>query len=180
MREFLPLSTERLTLRPLVLADAAAVRRYASDERVARWTARIPHPYPDGAAEAWIAETHAQMARGDGWQLGIERPGHGVIGAVSLEHDEDGISAELGYVLAVDHWGHGYGTEAARRMIAFAFESNDLAQVHARVLPGNTASRRVLDKVGFAFVGPATVTLEARGRNAEVECYALERRAWRG
>ena len=101
MREFPPVRTERLTLRRLEMADAAAVRRYAGDERVARWTARIPHPYPDGAAEAWIAESHAQMATGAGWQFGLEAPGDGLVGAVGLERDEDRLSAELGYWVAV-------------------------------------------------------------------------------
>jgi len=180
MREFPPLLTERLTLRRLERADAAAVRRYAGDERVAHWTARIPHPYPDGAAEAWIAETLAQMARSEGWQLGIDARGVGLVGAIGLERDEDRLSAELGYWVGVPYWGHGYATEAARHMIRFAFQATDLAQVHARVLPDNAASRRVLEAVGFTPTGPATVTLDARGYNAEALCVALERRAWRG
>ena len=180
MREFQPLTTERLTLRPLEPADAPAVQRYAGDERVARWTARIPHPYPDGAAEAWIAETHTQMARGEGWQLGIDARGVGLVGAIGLERDEDRVSAELGYWVGVPFWGHGYATEAACRMVRFAFETTDLAQIHARALPDNAASRRVIEKVGLGLVGPATVSLDVRGRNAEVVCYALERRAWRG
>lgn len=175
-----PLFTDRLVLRPLAASDAPAVQRYAGDERVARWTARIPHPYPDGAAEAWIAEAHGQMARGAGWQLGLDARGHGMVGVVGLERDEDGVSAELGYWIAVPFWGHGYATEAARRMVRFAFEATDLAQIHARALPDNAASIRVLGKAGLGMVGRATVTLEARGRNAEVVCFALERRDWRG
>jgi RimJ/RimL family protein N-acetyltransferase len=177
---FAPLLTARLTLRRLEPADAPAIQRHAGDERVARWTARIPHPYPDGAAATWIAETHEQLAQGSGWQLAIATRADGrLVGVTGLERDEDRVAAELGYWIAVPEWGQGYASEAARRMVRFAFEATDLAQVHARALPDNAASRRVLEKAGLGYVGRATVTLDARGRNAEVVCYALDRRDWR-
>ncbi len=49
--------TERLVLRPLRASDAGPITLHASDERVARMTAAIPHPYPPGAADAFIEGT---------------------------------------------------------------------------------------------------------------------------
>ncbi|MFL6246331.1 MAG: GNAT family N-acetyltransferase, partial [Thermoanaerobaculia bacterium] len=55
------LRTPRLTLRPFTLDDAPAVQRLASAYEVALNTLLIPHPYPDGAAEAWIAQHQANF-----------------------------------------------------------------------------------------------------------------------
>ncbi len=177
---FAPLATERLVLRRLDPADAPLVQAYAGDERIALWTARIPHPYPDGAAATWIAETHAQMARAEGWQLAVARRADAqLIGAIGLEREGVGEVAELGYWIAVAAWGQGYATEAARRLIRFGFEAG-IAEIRAHALPDNAPSRRVLEKAGLVYQGPATVTLEQRGGNAEVACYAASRAAWRG
>jgi len=49
------LTTPRLRLRPLRPADAPRVQALCGNWNVARMLARVPHPYPDGLAEAWIA-----------------------------------------------------------------------------------------------------------------------------
>ena len=56
--------TERLLLRPFCLEDAPAVEKHAGTKEVADTTLTIPHPYPPGAAEAWIG-THQ-----DEWESG--------------------------------------------------------------------------------------------------------------
>ena len=53
------LTTARLTMRPFEMSDAADIQRHVGAAEVAHNTLRIPHPYPDGAAEEWIA-THQQ------------------------------------------------------------------------------------------------------------------------
>lgn len=48
------LDTPRLRLRPFLPQDAAVVQELAADYDIARTTLSVPHPYPEGAAEAWI------------------------------------------------------------------------------------------------------------------------------
>lgn len=61
---------------------------------------------------------------------------------------------ELGYSLHPAAWGQGYATELARACLDWADEELDVQEVWAFVHPDNTASRRVLDRAGFAQVRP--------------------------
>lgn len=57
--------------------------------------------------------------------------------------------AEIGFWIIPDRQGQGYGTEAARLGVRFAFEDQRLHKVMARVLEGNRASARILSQLGF-------------------------------
>jgi RimJ/RimL family protein N-acetyltransferase len=148
------LETEHLLLRPFALADAPAVQALASAPEVAATTLNIPHPYPDGAAEAWIG-THAEAAAtGAALTWAIEREADGTLmGAIGLHLNGTHERGELGYWLGVPYWGWGYTTEAARRVTAYAFEVLHLHRVQATCLPRNVASSRVMQKVGMRYEG---------------------------
>ena len=60
---------------------------------------------------------------------------------------------ELGFHLHRAYWGRGLAEEAARAVIRFAFESLGLKTLFAGHHPENTASRRVLGKLGFQYAG---------------------------
>ena len=61
---------------------------------------------------------------------------------------------EIGYHLKKSAWGQGYATEAASRLIRFAFEESPLDEIVAVIDPENTASAHVLQKCGLAPAGP--------------------------
>ena len=60
---------------------------------------------------------------------------------------------EIGYFLKRTAWGNGYATEAADRILRFAFEGSPLEEVVAVTDPENWGSRRVLEKIGFLSTG---------------------------
>jgi ribosomal-protein-alanine N-acetyltransferase len=130
------------------------VERLAGDRLIAETTLNIPHPYPPGAAEAWIARHRAEWARGDAVNLALERKDdRALLGAIGLRVERDHARAEIGYWIGVPYWGQGYATEAARALIAYAFGELGLNRVYAYHFTGNPASGRVMEKAGMRLEG---------------------------
>ena len=95
------LHTERLTLRPFTLDDAADVQRLAGDKDIASTTCAIPHPYEDGMAEEWINRHVEVFENGSGLNLAITLKDTDIsrntklIGAISIEIDNIQVDLEL-------------------------------------------------------------------------------------
>jgi RimJ/RimL family protein N-acetyltransferase len=172
------LATSRLTLRPFVPADAADVRRLAGDRAVADTTLNIPHPYEAGMAEAWIAAHPMLFARGENLVLAIGLPQTPVIGAISLRFSIEHAHAELGYWIGVPYWGQGYATEAARAIVAHAFDAEPTHRVYAQHVSRNQASGRVMQKIGMRHEGRLRDHVRRWDRFEDVEVYAILRPEW--
>lgn len=63
---------------------------------------------------------------------------------------EEGVY-EIGFHIRSAHWGQGYASEAARAVIAFAFETLRASELFAGHHPANEGSRRLLEKLGFRY-----------------------------
>ena len=154
MAERPTLHTDRLTLRPFTLADAPDVQRLAGAWEVASPTLNIPHPYPDGAAEEWIATHQPRFEAGELVNFAITRRSDGqLLGAIGLHLNARHHHAEMGYWMGVPYWGQGYTTEAAGAVLRYAFETLKLNRVYATHLTRNPASGRVMQKMGMQFEG---------------------------
>ena len=146
------IKTPRLRLRPLQARDAALVALYASDRRVAWATAVIPHPYPPGAAEAFIERASAPGASEQNWALDTGADGeNGLVGLIGLRRKGDGV-AEIGYWVASAFWNTGYGGEAVEGLVAQAARAG-WRELTAEVFQDNPASARVLIRAGFTYEG---------------------------
>lgn len=165
------LRTERLVLRLFAAADAPEVQRLAGVREVALNTLNIPYPYPDGAAEAWIAK----HGSGPEVTFAIEHDEQ-LIGAVGLVVDRMHDRAELGYWIGVPFWGHGFATEAARAMVRYGFDEQSLNRIVAHAFSRNPASGRVLQKIGMTREGVLRQHFKKWGEYVDVDCYALLRR----
>ena len=81
----------------------------------------------------------------------------------------------LGYWMGEEHAGEGLMTEAVGIVIPFAFETLGLHRIHAAFLPGNVASRRVLEKNGFKEEGYAENYLQIDGKWCDHVLFGLTR-----
>ena len=170
------LETARLRLRPFAPADAPRVRALAGDERVAAMTLNIPHPYPAGAAEVWIAGHAPGAAAGTLYSFAIERREDGLLlGAIGITPEPRHRRAEIGYWLGVDYWGRGYMTEAARRVVAFGFATLGLRRIQATCLPRNPASARVMQHAGMRYEGLLRSYIDKDGTDEDIAMYAIVR-----
>jgi RimJ/RimL family protein N-acetyltransferase len=164
------LDTERLTLRPFTAADAADVRRLAGDKRVAETTLAVPHPYPEGVAEAWIA-SHASCYEGrtDAVFAVARRDDASLVGAMSLQNiDMARRQAEVGYWIGIDSWRRGYASEALRCLVTFGHQELGLTRIFGRCLAGNPASGHVMRNAGLQSEGRLLLHGELHGKYDDV------------
>ena len=162
------LATERLELRPLRRSDAGLLALYAGEARVARMTSTIPHPYPPGAALAFI-EASATMDRGGVWAIDGARCGlPEVVGTVALRSPGP-HGSEIGYWIAPPFWNHGLATEAVRAVVAA--DPFGGRAFWANVFQDNPASAHVLEAVGFGRTGEGEVHSVARGEAVRTWIY---------
>lgn len=170
--------TERLELRPWRLGDVDDVFSYARDPEWARFLRMLPTPYTRQDAEQFVARqllldrvTHPAWA--------VEHEGS-VIGGIGLRFNFEHGLAELGYSIARVHWNKGLCTEAARAVIDAAFSTHpDLNRVHARADNENTASQRVMEKIGMTKEGVLRMSRIERGEALDEAWFAILRSEWR-
>ena len=175
LREASPcvLETERLMLRRPTLADVSAIARLANDRRIAENTRRLPHPYSRDHAIAFVRGA-AEDNRAAVFLIENNFVPIGVAGV--NWHAPD--APELGYWLGVEHWGQGFGTEAARAVIDFTFEEFDIEQLMSGARVTNPSSRNILEKCGFQWSGVELHRFEALGSSTPVDRFRLSRSVW--
>ena len=123
-------------VRPIVASDADDLQRCAADDKV---------------AAAWIANTHARVATGTEQTYAILF-GDRFAGVVMLRNiDPIQRTASPEYFVASSLWNRGIATIAATKALDMAFRT--FATIHASTLVRNTASARVLEKLGFRRTG---------------------------
>jgi RimJ/RimL family protein N-acetyltransferase len=152
LRTLFPIETERLRLRPLEQGDLDALVPIHSHPDVARylyWEVRSRDEL--AGVLAGKIERAALEKPGDAVDTAIIlRDGGGLVGTASLSwNDSEHRQGDIGYIVGPDHAGHGYATEASREMLRVGFEALGLHRIAARLDARNTASARVLERLGM-------------------------------
>ncbi|MFF3745327.1 GNAT family N-acetyltransferase [Streptomyces kronopolitis] len=177
-----PIRTARLDLRPVTHDDLAAIHAYQRLPEVCRYL--YWGPFDEAGSRASVAAKAARTtlrASGDVLQFAVVVRASGVlVGDVtfvwkSREHRQGGI----GYVFHPDHAGHGYATEASRALLRLGFEELGLHRVQAELDGRNTASARVLERLGMRREGHLRENEFLDGEWADEVVYAMLAREWR-
>jgi RimJ/RimL family protein N-acetyltransferase len=167
------LSTERLVLRAPQESDVAELVTLADNRHVAEMLARMPHPYGEAEARAFLLMTR-QRRTGTAYALTRKDDG-AFVGCAGLNATDRGL--ELGYWIGEPYWKNGYATEAAHALVDLAFARTAVQVLHASCRVINPASRRVIHKCGFQYAGQGMLNSIAAGQ-VPVERYRLDRRTW--
>jgi ribosomal-protein-alanine N-acetyltransferase len=159
------LPTPRLTLRPTLQSDAAALFAILGDEEAMAFWHRPAFPRL-GTVEALLADELNAMAAGGFhyWTVVKDRE---AIGSMDLSHD-DGTSAWAGFLFRRDQWGNGYAAEALAAVIDHAFGALRLNRVMAGVQTGNARAVRLLEGQGFHREGVLPDLMREDGARASV------------
>ncbi|MGH6738328.1 MAG: GNAT family N-acetyltransferase [Bradyrhizobium sp.] len=167
------LETERLTLRSPTLADVKGIARLANDRRIAENTRRLPHPYLQEHAVEFVRAIAADRSE----VAFLIEQNFVPLGVVGINWREAEMP-ELGYWLGFEHWGQGFGTEAARAAIDYFFEEFSHEVLFGRARVANPMSRNILEKCGFQWSGVELHRFEALGSSSPVDCFRLSRSVW--
>jgi [ribosomal protein S5]-alanine N-acetyltransferase len=175
--------TSRLTLRPIDESDLNDLFLANGDLEVTRYLPYPPWQSMDDA-NAWFERTKTRYADKVAAQFAIRIDGvngettRTIGNALLFQFDTQNEVAEIGYVIAREHWGKGYTAEAMRPLIDCAFKTLGFHRLEAKLDPRNLASAKVLTKLGFVHEGTRRETwLDHNGRS-DSALYGLLRREW--
>lgn len=179
MKERPTIETARLVLRPFTLADAPEVQRLAGDRDIASTTLHVPHPYKDGMAEQWIGTHQERYEKGELLSFAIVlRATKALIGAISLQINQQHGHAEIGYWIGKPFWNHSYCTEAAQAVVQYGFAIVGVNRVYATYMTRNPASGRVIQKIGMTYEGRLKQHIKKWEVFEDVEIYGILRSEW--
>jgi ribosomal-protein-alanine N-acetyltransferase len=149
---FPSLAGESVSLRELNESDIPGWYRRATD-RESAFLSSDPIPVSLDEGRAWLSRHQLRFTTqlAIRWAITVEQAGVS-IGTVGLSLPVAGSDrAELGIVIARQHWGKGFGQASTRMVLDYAFETMGLLRVEADVLKHNVSCRRVLENSGFSF-----------------------------
>jgi RimJ/RimL family protein N-acetyltransferase len=145
------LSTERLVLRRWRPADLAPFADMNADPVVMQHMART---LTRTDSDAFVGRIEAEFEACGFGLWAVEIPGTapfiGYVGLHRVPFDAPFTPAvEVGWRLALQFWGHGYATEAARAAVRYGYEEVGLDEIVSFTTPGNVAAWKVMERLGM-------------------------------
>lgn len=174
------IETSRLSFRDFTVDDYDAVHAYGSDPVVTRYTAFGPNtPEQTRGFLQFVSGEPSQEDRANYNFALIHKQTNKLIGSCGLmKSSPSGPQYSFGYVLHKDWWGQGLVSEAAAALIKFGFDELRAHRLWAHVFLGNTASERVLQKLGFRYEGCQLKAFFIRETWFDLQTFAMLRSEW--
>jgi RimJ/RimL family protein N-acetyltransferase len=136
------LETERLILRPLTMDDFEAVHSWASNSANTRYMSFEPNSEED--TKTFLASAKL----GNDFAVALKDSSK-VIGSCGIYPDNANDTGKLGWILHMDYWKQGYGTELGGELIRYGFEDLKLRRIYAPCVAINYGSYRIMERNGM-------------------------------
>jgi RimJ/RimL family protein N-acetyltransferase len=169
------LRTRRLLLRQPGVDDVPRIARYLNNFHVAGNLSRVPYPYCEADAHAWLRTWRSDRPPGETGFI-LELPGEGLIGHAGLHPDAQGTV--IGYWLGEPFWNRGFMTEAVGAIVDWYFEATRAVTLGSGVFSFNRASLAVQRKLGFTETGSSYRVCLARKQEVRHIDTELTRARW--
>ena len=166
------METERLILRPWLPTDLDNLYEYSADERVGPMAGWKPHIRIEEAQKA-LGEYMSQKYN---WAI-VLKAENKVIGSIKLNPDNNRgkyYAKAISFVLSPFYWGKEIMTEAAKRVICYAFNEVKIDLLSAFHYSENLRSKRIIEKCGFEY--EITLSQSCKrydGKLMDVVCYCI-------
>jgi len=182
LRPNYPIRLERVVLRPFVESDLEAVIDLESRPDIVRY---LMWEVMDRAAAERFLERRLGQTTIDGDDTAIllavtVPPSDRMVGEVMLRlSSAESRQGQIGWTLHPDVQGHGYATEAARELLRLGFEDLGLHRISADADPRNTASMRIMERLGMRREADFRENLYVKGEWVGETHYAILEDEWR-
>lgn len=148
---FPELTTERLLLRKISLADAPEIYFLRSDPAILQFISKEPAANINEAIQ-FINRINTDIQTNEAimWAIVLKKNPAKTLGNICFWRlQKEHYRAELGYVLDPAYWRKGIMKEAIKKVLEYGFNMMGLHSAEARIHPGNTGSAALLESAGF-------------------------------
>lgn len=169
------LNTDRLLLRPIELKDAKSIFSYAKNPNVCRYTLWEAHNTEQDSLNYIRDYVFKYYRKGvpEPFGIALKQEPEKLIGTVGCFWVlQSAKSMELAYALAEEYWGQGLVAEASLAVMDYCFKEFGLNRIQARCKAENSASARVMEKIGMSYEGTLKSASFHRDRYWDMKYYA--------
>jgi ribosomal-protein-alanine N-acetyltransferase len=161
------LAADRILLRPIRVADLEIVWPHISDPRISEYMAWEAHT-DTAQTISFLKAEEARLCeqRGATWAIFMDEAFCGIVSLIALVRSHRSLmfnKAELAYWLGVAHQGKGIATEAVARVMEYGFDALALHKIVVSHFGVNTASRKLIDRLGFRYIGTQRLEFQKAG-----------------